>query len=59
MVHYQYFNFNLALYLKLLSARRATAALPRDLWTENLRQYKLLVKFIGMDMELAQNELIF
>ncbi len=59
MVHYQYFNFNLALYLKLLSARPATAALPRDLWTENLRQYKLLVKFIGMDMELAQNEQIF
>ena len=42
-----------------LKARRATAALPRDLWTENLRQYKLLVKFIGVDMELAQNELIF
>ena len=38
-----------------LWARRATAALPRDVWTAKVGQYWFLNKFIGVDVELAQN----
>ena len=42
-----------------LKARRATAALPRDVWTEKMGVYCLLTKFILVKLKLAQKEEIW
>ena len=41
-----------------LKARRATAALPRDVWTAKIGVYCFLTKFIVVKLKLSQKGLV-